>query len=304
MAQDASGPIKVQPRPSYVATKRKKNENCCECPACRGLECLERPRYFAGQLLTEAELNSEQAYVLAKNRLHNRYLHGWGIVCGLDVVCHNCSGWVRVHAGYALDPCGNDVIVCRDTDFNVLEAIQKCIDAKSRRDDDCPPWRDPNDHCKEDDQHWCITLQYVENEARAVMPLMESKSHCGCGGKSNCGGGCDCGGSKKSAHGSSGGGCGCGGDKPKATPKKVACEPTRIFEQYRLGVVPEPESCARTRKLGGAEPIEIRGELVNALPADLAKHPLFAALLAAAPDESILRRALAVVQVVLQFLEA
>ena len=28
------------------------------CPTCAGLVCLERPRYFGGQLLTESDLNS------------------------------------------------------------------------------------------------------------------------------------------------------------------------------------------------------------------------------------------------------
>ncbi len=307
MAQDASGSHKLTQYLSSYSLASRKTQETCQCPACQGLQCLERPRYFAGQLLTEAELNSEQAYVIAKNRLHNRYLHGWGVVCGLDVVCHNCEGWVSVHAGYALDPCGNDVIVCRDTELNVLEAIQKCIDAKRRREDDCPPWKDPNDNCVDDEQHWCITLQYVENEARAVMPLMESKSHCGCGNK--CGGGCDCG-KKKNG---SGNGCSCG-DKPKASAKKVACEPTRIFEQYRLGVVPEPESCARKRKKeiqltevieSGRDKTYLAGfggfTIADFLPAGIAKHPLLALLVAAAPDESILKRALHGAQDVMQF---
>ena len=48
--------------PAQLATKRRTRTDgqcgCgCVCPACGGLECLERPRYFAGQLLTEAELN-------------------------------------------------------------------------------------------------------------------------------------------------------------------------------------------------------------------------------------------------------
>jgi hypothetical protein len=29
----------------------------CACPACGGLECMCRPRFHAGQLLTEEELN-------------------------------------------------------------------------------------------------------------------------------------------------------------------------------------------------------------------------------------------------------
>src|SRR5215212_1911114 len=85
------------------------------CPACGGLECLCRPRFFAGQLLTEEDLNRLDHYIVAKQKLHNRYLHGWGVVCGLDVVCDDCnSGSVIVQSGYALAPCGEDVIVCGD----------------------------------------------------------------------------------------------------------------------------------------------------------------------------------------------
>src|SRR6266852_1305673 len=102
----------------------KTHDASCSCPVCAGLECLERSRYFSGQLLTEAELNSEQAYILAKNRLHNRYLHGSGIVCGLQVSCSACAGAVTIESGYAIDPCGNDIIVCNTQDFNVIQRIR------------------------------------------------------------------------------------------------------------------------------------------------------------------------------------
>jgi hypothetical protein len=319
MAQDASGPNRPNPpnrvpKYTYLPSPRPKtHDKCCECPACLGLQCLERPRYFAGQLLTEAELNSEQAYVIAKNRLHNRYLHGWGVVCGLEVICHDCAGWVTVHAGYALDPCGNDVIVCRNTEFNVLDAIQKCIDAKRRRDDDCPPWRDYNDNCPDDNEHWCITLQYIENEGRSVMPLQEPKSHCGCGGK--CGGGCECGGKKKNGNGNGHGSCGCGGQTKGATPKKASCEPTRIFEQYRIGVIPEPAECATRRmqksELAAADfgdrswVTQEKGTGIIALiPREIRTHPLFAALVLAAPDDSIFMRAIGIAQELEGFLRA
>ncbi|HXH90987.1 MAG TPA: type II secretion system protein GspG [Thermoanaerobaculia bacterium] len=305
-------------KPYYVPlnTSRKTAAQCCQCPACLGLECLERPRYFAGQLLTEAELNSEQSYVIAKNRLHNRYLHGWGVVCGLEVVCHNCDGFVTVRAGYALDPCGNDVIVCKDTELNILDAIQKCVDARRKSNDDCPPWRDPNDTCSDDDQHWCVTLQYVENEGRSVMPLQETKSHCGCGGKCGGGGGCGCGGNGNSKKN---GGCSCGATKA-ATPKKTACEPTRIFEQYRLGIIPEPDECASRRQMKSDwttvtkryEYSDLAKVKVGAnvglfsiqslIPGSIRKHPLFPALVAAAPDDSIFMRAIALAQELEDFL--
>jgi hypothetical protein len=105
-------------KPKRKITPQKQHDDQCGCPVCQGLRCMERPRYFAGQLLTETELNSEQEYVRAKQRLHNRYLHGSGVVCGLQVVCSDCDGWVTIKEGYAIDPCGNDVIVCADHDFN------------------------------------------------------------------------------------------------------------------------------------------------------------------------------------------
>ena len=223
----------------------------CYCPACLGLQCLERPRYFAGQLLTEAELNSEQAYVIAKNKLHNRYLHGWGIVCGLQVVCHDCDGWVTVKQGYAIDPCGNDIIVCDDQDFDVLKAIRECREGRRRRRRaDCDPVKAPDDKsCDDIEEHWCVTIEYAEKEARPITPLRnEKKGNCGCGCGSSCG--CGCGGAGNGNGKSKGKSCGCGCQGAQASTQgsqtaktNAQCEPTRIYEQYRLNVVEEPEHC-------------------------------------------------------------
>lgn len=77
-----------------------------------GTSGFVRPRFFADQLLTDEDLEQLTAYVLGKNRLHNRFLHGAGVACGLQVSCHPCGGsTVTVHPGYALDCCGDDVVV-------------------------------------------------------------------------------------------------------------------------------------------------------------------------------------------------
>ena len=81
------------------------------CPVCLGLQPFERPVFAPGQVLTDVDLTADQAYAAAKNRLHNRYLHGWGVVCGLEVVCNVCDGYVTIHHGYAIDRCGNDIVV-------------------------------------------------------------------------------------------------------------------------------------------------------------------------------------------------
>ena len=237
----------------------------CRCPVCTGLRCLDRPNFFTGQLLTEAELNGEQAYVLAKNRLHNRYLHGWGVVCGLQVECNECAGWLTVRSGYAIDPCGNDVIVCDDQAFDLCGAIERCRAAQQRPPGDCDPLVPPNDPaCDEAEQNWCVTLEYVETPARPLSTLRyRDPSTCGCG---NGTGGCQCGGSgtpssPTTVAGQNGnGGCGCGRSGGTATASvstspatrnvatsaqaaaaALGCEPTRTLEGFRLSVVCAPQ---------------------------------------------------------------
>lgn len=71
-----------------------------------------RPRFFAGQLLTEDDLSLLVDYTTAKDRLRNRSLYGPGVVCGLGVTCAPCGGGtVAVHPGHALDCAGNDIVV-------------------------------------------------------------------------------------------------------------------------------------------------------------------------------------------------
>ncbi|MGO4754000.1 hypothetical protein AB4212_36290, partial [Streptomyces sp. 2MCAF27] len=71
-----------------------------------------RPRFFAGQLLTEDDLSLLVEYTTAKTRLHNRSLYGPGVICGLTVSCDPCGGGtVAVHPGHALDCAGNDIVV-------------------------------------------------------------------------------------------------------------------------------------------------------------------------------------------------
>lgn len=70
---------------------------------------FERLRFFNGRLLTAGDFALEQNYVLGKQQLHNRALHGFGIVSGLRVSVE--SGKVVVSAGLALDCEGNELVV-------------------------------------------------------------------------------------------------------------------------------------------------------------------------------------------------
>jgi hypothetical protein len=53
--------------------------------ACAEIPEFERLNYFYGQMLGAADFRSEQAYFREKLKLHNRCLHGYGVVCGLEV---------------------------------------------------------------------------------------------------------------------------------------------------------------------------------------------------------------------------
>ncbi len=56
-------------------------------------------------------------------RFHNKHLHGWGIVCGLQVEC-GAGTTVKVRPGYAITCDGDDVILDRLENVNLLNLTQ------------------------------------------------------------------------------------------------------------------------------------------------------------------------------------
>ncbi len=52
---------------------------------CADLPALVRMNYFHGQLISERDLRTDQAYFRERLRHMNRCLHGYGVICGLDV---------------------------------------------------------------------------------------------------------------------------------------------------------------------------------------------------------------------------
>jgi hypothetical protein len=69
----------------------------------------ERVNYFFGQLLGVDDYLAEQEYHRGMRHLHNRLLHGWGIVDGLDV--EGDGGGVLVRPGFALDSLGRELLL-------------------------------------------------------------------------------------------------------------------------------------------------------------------------------------------------
>lgn len=87
----------------------------------------KRNRYFTGKYMTAADFADEQAYFLNRHWLHNRLHHGWGIVTGLRVLRHPDSAcaheWVVVRAGIAIDCYGRELILEKDTPFQMPKGI-------------------------------------------------------------------------------------------------------------------------------------------------------------------------------------
>ena len=91
--------------------------------SCCDLACLVRPNFYCGQLLTDADLSAVVQWTRDRLSL-SRYRDGWGVVCGLEVTCSEpegacgcgcgspkgCTVWIG--KGYAVDCCGNDLVVC------------------------------------------------------------------------------------------------------------------------------------------------------------------------------------------------
>jgi hypothetical protein len=99
--------------------------NPCAC-GCSPPTCFERPQFFPGQLLSDSDLSTEQKYFREKQKLYHRTLHGHGVVCGLRISCDaGCKGHIRIGDGFAIDECGNDIIVCEPYSFDAIGALKE-----------------------------------------------------------------------------------------------------------------------------------------------------------------------------------
>ncbi|MEH1867446.1 MAG: hypothetical protein V7K69_20885 [Nostoc sp.] len=156
-----------------MAVKSKKSKKTKtkskSCPTCGSVECFERPRFFGGQMLTDKDLDAAQRYVIEKNRLHNRYLVGTGVACGLAVRCDPCcDGSVIIEAGYAIDCCGNDIVVCQEASFNVLDCFKQQKET---------PYCDRElieykSQCDRESKEYCLAIFYDEEPSQPVTALI------------------------------------------------------------------------------------------------------------------------------------
>ena len=81
------------------------------------LDPTKRVRYSLGMIVGDDELRQDQRYLTARDDRHQRALHGWGVVSGLELVVED-GGHLEVHPGAAVDGTGRwiciDVTQCAD----------------------------------------------------------------------------------------------------------------------------------------------------------------------------------------------
>jgi hypothetical protein len=131
---------------------------------------LERVNYFPRQLLTADDMIADQNYFRERMRRHNRYLHGWGVVCGLEVTAAptEATPWrVKVGAGYALGPYGDEIDVAEAQTLD----LAGCLSATAA--DPCEPSA-PLDAAG---QRVYVVVKYSECFA---SPVLAMPAGCGC----------------------------------------------------------------------------------------------------------------------------
>ncbi len=104
-----------------MPTEQQDVKSLCDS-GCAGV-VTERNRYYTGKYMAARDFQDEQEYLVSRQRLHNRLLHGWGIICGLEVKHHtspDCEKrWVIICAGTAIDCCGRELFLPRDMAFEL-----------------------------------------------------------------------------------------------------------------------------------------------------------------------------------------
>jgi hypothetical protein len=140
---------------------------------------LERVRYYPRQLMTAEDMSAEQDYFLQRMRRHNRLLHGWGIVCGLQVQAAASADkpWqVRICQGFALSADGDEIHVPAP----VLFDLARPVGADGEEDDiprPCPPGASRQVTTTKATTVY-LAIRYHERLAR---PVRSGDSACGCG---------------------------------------------------------------------------------------------------------------------------
>jgi hypothetical protein len=146
-----------------------------------GCDGRERVRYFPRQLVTADDMTAEQEYFRQKLRRHNRYLHGWGVVCGCAVVLPPTPvtghPWqVVVCPGYLITPQGDEILIGQSATFDVAGDSRQLPDP-CPNPSPCSPVSSVGTVPSEQQQYVYLAACYTECQTR---PVRLHPSGCGC----------------------------------------------------------------------------------------------------------------------------
>ncbi len=137
---------------------------------------LERTRFFPRQLITPDDLTQDQRYFRDKLRRHNRFLHGWGVVCGAGVRKHTETGKVVVEPGYVLGPWGDEIVI---DDEVVVDLFHETTDGLVHAGcaDPADPWCSDVRVERRVGPTFYLAVRYDECDTR---PVRVATDVCGC----------------------------------------------------------------------------------------------------------------------------
>lgn len=124
---------------------------------------FKRARYFHGMLMTERDFAEEQNYHNEKRKMLNKMLHGWGVVCGLEIKQNNTPGsTIIIKPGLAIDYNGNEICVSEEYKLN-LDKISKLYQCVENEKNVCLPQKG-----EESENKWYVVIKYKENPSDPV----------------------------------------------------------------------------------------------------------------------------------------
>lgn len=144
---------------------------------------MERVHYFPRQLITASDMIQEQEYFRERLRRHNRFLHGWGVVCGLEVTASPTQDkpWmVTILPGFALSPQGDEIYVRDPFTVDLAQSYQKAYsDCESRLKtySDCESGLQITNTAKPERTLFAVVIKYAECLTR---PVRVAPTLCGC----------------------------------------------------------------------------------------------------------------------------
>jgi hypothetical protein len=102
-----------------MSEDHEKHRNLCD-------KIFERNNFYFGKLMKAQDFITEQSYFNEKRWLINRMIHGWGVVCGLDVEQTSNPNEVKIKPGLAIDCCGREILVCKSQTISLLPEAAEC----------------------------------------------------------------------------------------------------------------------------------------------------------------------------------